>query len=476
MNRSIIIPRYQMMSRVAISLLLAFFALYMLYLPAHSEGPAFDSNAMACENGLAGDYPCDQVDFLSFMSLAELGATSDEAAGANVWGWTDPQTNKEYVIMGLTDGTAFVDISNPENPNYLGSLPTHNNISSEKYRDMKVYKDHAFIIADFNSLHGMQVFDLTQLREVSAADNMITGTVTFTETAYFDGFGDAHNIHINEESGYAYVLRATNPELCSGAMYMVNIQDPKNPTAAGCFDEGGLASDAMCVIYHGNDPEYQGKEVCIIASDDDMIIADVTDKANPVNIKSIGYQNITRAHNAWLTADHNYFVSADMNDEMMLGLDTRIFVWKFTDVDDPQLIGTYVGPTPASDHNVWIHGNYAYVGNFRAGVRILDITDIANGNLTQAAYFDMVPADDNTGHSAGAWAVYPYFANGLMAVSEKGTGLFILRQTNMSDPTALSMSEFASKSNATGMSLAMVLLAGITIGLIARRRNKTAKK
>ena len=463
--------RYSVMGWVSISLLVALFALVVLYLPARAEGPAPGSKAMACENGLAGEYPCDNVDFLSFMSLAELGATSDEAEGANLWGWTDSETNKEYVIMGLTDGTAFVEISNPQHPIYLGTLPTHNNISSVKYRDMKVYQNHAFIIADFNTRHGMQVFDLTQLRDV------MTSTITFTETAYFDGFGDAHNIHINEESGYAYVLRTTDPEWCSGAMYMVDIRVATNPTAAGCFSEGGLASDVMCVNYHGDDPQYQGREVCIVASDDDLIIADVSDKANPVNLKTIGYQNIRRAHNAWLTADHNYFLSADMNDEMMLGLNTRIFVWDFSDVDDPQLIGTYVGPTPASDHNVWINGNYAYVGNFRAGVRILQMTDIANGNLTQAAYFDMVPSDDDTGHSAGAWAVYPYFANGVIAVSEKNDGLFILRQTNVTNPTAVSLSEFGeagrlaqSGSYATGISLLMVLFTGLAMVLFGRKK------
>jgi len=445
-----------LMTQLTIILLLSFSILSALYIPAHSEEPTPSRGAVACVNGLAGKYPCDKVDLLSLMPLTELGATSDEVEGANLWGWSDPETDKEYVIMGLTDGTAFVDISHAENPIYLGTLPTHNGISSVKYRDMKVYKDHAFIIADFNSLHGMQVFNLTELRDV------ITPTVTFTETAYFNGFGDAHNIHINEESGYAYVLRTTNPDLCSGAMYMVNIQEPSNPTAAGCFNEGGLASDAMCVMYHGDDAEYQGKEVCILASDDDLIIADVSDKANPVTLKTVGYANITRAHNAWLTEDHNYFVSADMNDEMMLGLDTRIFVWNFTDVDNPQLIGTYVGPTPASDHNVWINGSYAYIGNFRAGVRILHISDIANGNLTQSAYFDMVPADDNTGHSGGAWAVYPYFANGVIAVSEKSKGLFILRQTNM-DPTAVSMSEFGSQAKSIQISLLTVLLAALTI-------------
>lgn len=381
---------------------------------------AIAGGPLVCEDGSAGPYPCADVDLQAFMTLAELGGGPDTKA-ANLWGWTDPQTSKEYVLLGLTDQTAFVDVSDPMMPEVVGSLPTHT--TSSKYRDIKIYQDHAFIIADLPSLHGMQVFDLTQLRDVT------TPPETFAETAHFDGFGDAHNLYINTDSGFAYVVRTTTPELCSGAVYMVDIRDPVNPAFAGCIETGGLASDSICVIYQGDDPDYQGREVCIVASDDNILVADATDKSNPVDLASLGYTDITRAHNAWLTPDHNYFVSADMNDELETGLNTRIFVWDFRDVDDPQLIGIYDGPTVASDHNVWVAGNEAFVGNFRAGLRILDLTDIASGVLDQEAFFDMIPEDDNPGHSGGAWAVYAYFPSGLIAVSDKEAGLYLLTRT-----------------------------------------------
>src|SRR3990170_3423115 len=34
----------------------------------------------------------------------------------SVWGWADPQDNKEYAIIGSTDGTYFIDITIPTAP------------------------------------------------------------------------------------------------------------------------------------------------------------------------------------------------------------------------------------------------------------------------------------------------------------------------------------------------------------------------
>ncbi len=383
-------------------------------------GPAKAGDGrIECSDGFAGEFPCEGVDFLAFMSLDELGGGADTRA-ANLWGWTDPQTDREYVLVGLTDATAFVDVTESTAPLYLGSLPTHT--SSSIYRDIKVYLDHAFIIADLPSLHGMQVFDLTQLRDVT------NPPVIFAASAHFDGFGDAHNLFINTESGFAYAVRTTTPDLCGGALYVVDIRDPLEPSFAGCVDEGGLASDSYCAIYAGDDVEFQGREVCVLASDDDIIVVDVTDKGNPSRLATLGYADIARAHNAWLTADHNYFVSVDMNDELESGNNTRIFVWDFRDVDAPALIGIYDGPSASSDHNIWVRGRKAYVGNFRAGLRILDLTGIASGELTQDSFFDMIPEDDNPGHNGGAWAVYPFFPSRVLAVTDKEVGLYLVKR------------------------------------------------
>ena len=46
----------------------------------------------------------------------------------------------------------------------------------------------------------MQVFDLTRLRSICQP------SWTFTEDAYYGGFGHCYNIAINEDTGYAMPL------------------------------------------------------------------------------------------------------------------------------------------------------------------------------------------------------------------------------------------------------------------------------
>ncbi|RZP11807.1 MAG: choice-of-anchor B family protein, partial [Flavobacteriales bacterium] len=113
-----------------------------------------------CNNGMAGSYPCNGYDLQSFIPFS----TFNTSGGNDSWGWTDPDDGNEYAIMGLKNGTAFIDISDPINPVYLGKLPTYT--SNSTWRDIKVYQNHAFVVSEAGG-HGMQVFDLTRLRNVA---------------------------------------------------------------------------------------------------------------------------------------------------------------------------------------------------------------------------------------------------------------------------------------------------------------------
>ena len=107
--------------------------------------PAQDLTRMAftpCVAGFAGQYPCSNVDLDAFMPLSQIGG----GAGSDLWGWTDPLTSKEYALVGRSNGTAFVDISDPVNPVYLGNLPTETVSSS--WREVNVYGNYAFIVCD----------------------------------------------------------------------------------------------------------------------------------------------------------------------------------------------------------------------------------------------------------------------------------------------------------------------------------------
>lgn len=379
-----------------------------------------------CNNGLAGNFPCEGFDLLASYSLAELGGSS----GNDSWGWTDPNDGKEYAITGVDNGTVFIDITDPVNPVILGKLPGHNN-SSSLWRDVKVYNNFAFMVSEAGN-HGIQIFDLTRLRNVANPPE------TFTEDAHYSGFGGAHNIVINEESGYAYGVGAGS---YSGGAHFVNIQDPLNPVAAGGYAGSGYTHDAQVITYDGPDSDYTGSEIYIGCNTDEIVIVDVTNKGNPQLISTIGYSNIGYTHQGWITEDHTYFIAGDEFDESNVGFNTRSVVFDFTDLDNPQFHFEYFGPEPSIDHNGYVKGDKFYLANYSAGMRVIDISDIANGNMTELGYFDTHPSSQSVSYS-GAWNVYPFFESGNIIVSNIDGGFFILRDSQLAAGTVDS-AEFA---------------------------------
>ena len=363
-----------------------------------------------CENGTAGQYPCNGLDLLSRISLSTFG--SDR--GNDSWGWTDPLDGKEYALMGLGNGTAFVDITDPVNPIYLGKLPTHTDSST--WRDIKVYNDHAFIVSEAGG-HGMQVFDLTRLRNVTNAPE------TFTEDAHYDGFGHCHNIVINEETGYAF---AVGTSTFGGGPHFVNIQDPVNPVAAGGFSGDNYCHDAQVVIYNGPDSDYTGREIFFGSNEDRISIVDVTNKNNPIAISNGFYGSVDYTHQGWLTEDQRYFMIGDELDESNFGFNTRTIIFDLSDLDNPVVHFEYEADVAAIDHNGYVKGNEFYLSSYRAGLRVFDISDIENQNMVETKFFDTYPTS-NSARFDGAWSVYPYFASGSIVISDIDRGLFVVR-------------------------------------------------
>ncbi|HEX9892796.1 MAG TPA: choice-of-anchor B family protein [Gemmatimonadales bacterium] len=389
--------------------------------------PAVTGREVRCEQGKAALFGCEQMDLLGFLPVSALGGKRGIMLN-DIWGWTDEASSREFALVGRMDGTAFVEITDPSNPRYLGELPLHAGAKPNLWRDIKVYKNHAFIVSDGAGPHGIQVFDLTQLLTA------LGGSRTFTETAHYDKIASAHNIAINEESGFAYPIgNSGGGETCGGALHMVDIRDPRNPKFAGCYADPatgnartGYTHDAQCVTYKGPDSRYTGREICFNASETAVGIADVTDKANPKPIAVASYPNTAYAHQGWLTEDHRYFYLDDEGDELSGTVPkTRTLVWDMTKLDEPVLVKEFLGTTSATDHNLYVRGRYMFQSNYVSGVRVIDISDPTNPKET--GYFDTVPFGENVPGFAGSWSNYPYFKSGTIIATSMREGLFILR-------------------------------------------------
>jgi choice-of-anchor B domain-containing protein len=418
-----------------------------------------------CVDGKAADmYPCDNVSMYAHLTAEELGGFEVN----DIWGWTDPSTGKEYALVGLTDGVSFVDISDPNSPVVVGKLEESNLSAKYKvpsfeeafpacvlaigtteraktvqqgstWRDMKVFDDHIFVVSDAQP-HGVQSFDLTKLRQYDGE------MMTFTHDALYEGLANAHNIAINEQTGFAYAVGVTTAEQCGSrqetGLHIIDVNDPKNPTFAGCFFDPdteipntvnigtGYIHDTQCVNYEGPDSRYTGKELCFSSAEGAVVISDVTDKSDPYTVGFSGQSEMQYSHQGWLTEDQSYFLMNDEIDEANLGRTTKTYIWDVQDLEDPQFVGYYSHGTRSIDHNLYIKNDLVYQSNYTSGLQILEIDNLANAELNRVGFFDTQPGLESSGFEFGfngTWSNYPYFESGVLILSDIEDGLFILQ-------------------------------------------------
>ena len=395
-----------------------------------------------CQDGMAGPFPCENVDLESMLPLGGAGIGS----GNDVWGWTDAETGNEYAIVGSALATTFIDVTDPQNPQTVGFLPTATDAPPDfvLWRDIKVDGNWAFVVSEISG-HGMQVFDLTRLRNPAPVPQI------FTEDALYRGtdeegleLGNAHNIFINEETDFAYLIGSNTcvspgPEGQNGGLHMVDISDPVNPEFAGCAlvtnpARHNYSHDVQCVIYRGPDADYRGREICFGSNEEVVVVYDVTDKKNPVVISQWGYPEASYTHQGWLTEDQRFFLFGDEGDETAETVDnTTTYIMDALDLDSPKRPKPFFHETRSIDHNLYIQDNLVYQGNYGAGLRILEFStnSLSNNQLNEVGYFDIRPGFDEP-EFVGTWSVYPYYESGIVVMSslEEGTSiLYVLRPT-----------------------------------------------
>ncbi len=369
-----------------------------------------------CVDGFAGVYPCENVDLLSRMTLAQLGTVTNVA---DLWGWTDPLTGKEYAIVGARTGTVFVDLSVPTAPVRVGILPSHNNANS-LWRDVDVSGNWCYIGSEATN-HGLQIFDLTRLR------NVANPPVTFTEDAHYAGFGNSHSLFADKGAPYVYCVGTGT---YSGGLHIVNVSNPLAPTFAGAWSTDGYIHENNVILYNGPDLAHVGKRISLnfhINANDRVTFVDVTD---PGDMSRIGftqpYPGASLCHQGWVTADHRFLLMNDEGDEGAQNYNTRTHIFNIEDLEAPVYIGFYSGPNASYDHNLYIHNDLVYEANYTSGLHILDPANVASAQLSMVASFDTYTIGNGKSYD-GAWGNYPYFESGIVIVSSYAEGLFVLR-------------------------------------------------
>jgi choice-of-anchor B domain-containing protein len=392
------------------------------------------TGATACVDGKAGEYSCNNVDLKGFLRHQDMGSRTRE--GNDVWGWTDPNSGREFALLGQTDGTAFAEVHKDGSLTYVGRLPTQTVASV--WRDIKVIGNYAYVGSEAPD-HGLQIFDLTKLLDVDLENPPTFSTRDLT--AHFSGFGSSHNIVANEDTDLIVAVGTETRLKCRAGLWMIDVSNPERPQDAGCVADDGYVHDAQCVIYRGPQTAYQGKEICFNYNEDALTIVDITRRTMPRQLSRTTYNGATYTHQGWVTEDHKYLLLDDELDEQeMTGpaadQHTTTYIVDIQDLTYPVFRGVYKSPQRSIDHNQYIIDGISYQANYGSGLRMVNVSSINNDDsgalFEEAAFFDVHPEDDEVGGEAtfvGTWSVYPYFASGNILLSSIERGLYSLRYT-----------------------------------------------
>ena len=397
-------------------------------------------------SGMAGPYPCRNVDFLANIPLS--GFSSNPRAANDIWGFVDLNDNHEYAIIGLLNGTAVVDVTDPENPIEVATVSG----PIAKWRDIKVvqlrdtaanrWRAFAYVTADIKppsqQSQGLQIINLSDLpNSVSVGGNWI-------------GIHQAHNVYISNVDyttgvplpgmkSFVYVTGA-NVDFGDGGLIGLDISSPTAPTevlntshTAQYIHDGTsiVIDDARTAACKSGNAQMQGHNPCEVFIDyneDTLDIWDVTDKSAPLMLSSTYYKDAHYTHSGWWSEDKRSVFLQDELDEMKTGRNTTIRVFDISDLTAPWVVGVWSGDKHCIDHNSFVVGKRLYMSTYRCGLTVLDITNAANP--IEVGFFDTYPdPPENKADFRGSWGVYPFLPSGSLLVSNIEDGLFVLRES-----------------------------------------------
>ena len=365
----------------------------------------------AGEGGVAGgNFASSAVALKAWFPLNTFA--SGVQNGNSCWGWVSP-TGREYAIMGLSNGTAFVDVTDPGASVIKSFQPG----VSSLWRDVRTHSHYCYAASEGGA--GIQVFDMSQL------DTLGPTTLVRTVNTPNGTSAATHTLAIDNDSGYLY--RAGGG---GNGLRMYSLADPSNPTYVGAWTPF-YVHEAQVKTYTTG--PYAGKQIafCYSGLNNGWVspavrIVDVTNKAAPVLMSTTTYPGARYCHQGWLDERGRYIYINDELDEGDTVSVTTTIVMDVSNLSAPVVVGTFTNGNPAVGHNIYVKGNRLYQANYRSGIRVFDLGG-SQTNPPEVAWFDTYPADDNANFN-GLWNIWPYFPSGTVIGSDIERGLFVWRE------------------------------------------------
>jgi choice-of-anchor B domain-containing protein len=356
------------------------------------------------------NFPKNNVTLLSWLTLTDFGVPAG-GNGNSCFGYVSP-SGREYAIIGLSTGTAFVEITNPANPVIVAQIAGPQSL----WRDMKVFQNYCYAISEGGS--GIQVMNMA---------NIDNGVVTLVNTINDDATSATHTLALNPQTGYLYRSGGGSNGL---RIYNLNT-NPAAPQRVGTWSDRYVHEPSVFNFTINN----QQREIAFCCgglnsgyNNTGIYVVDVTNKAAPVQLQYVSYANSYYCHQAWLSPNQQYMYVNDELDDQNLGITSTTRVFSISTAGGTVTVtpaGTFTNGNTAIDHNLYTKGNLIYESNYRSGLRVFSTSNPGTPTApVEIAYFDTWPEDNNASFN-GLWNNYPYFPSGIVIGSDIEKGLFV---------------------------------------------------
>ncbi|MGQ0720309.1 MAG: choice-of-anchor B family protein [Candidatus Eiseniibacteriota bacterium] len=320
-------------------------------------------------------------------------ANRDLFPGYNdIWGFVG-NDGHEYVIQGLTTGTAWWDVDDPANPVMVAMIPG----PASGWRDMFVIGNYAYV-GNEASGGGIQIVDIS----VPSSPTLIT---TYTATV-----GNSHTIFGDASRDLLFVMGGSQNTV-NGGVQILDVSNPTAPVEIGQWDNQYI---------HDLSVEGNILYACLISANRFRMI-DTTNPAAPVNHGTA--LTISSTHSSWPLGDGVHVAECEEQTGGHL---------KILNVSVPSAVTVAATHNPApstSAHNPHVQGTQCVVSWYTRGTRIIDVSTPTA--IAEIGFWDTYPDNDGSGFT-GNWGTFPHFPSGLIASNDMKYGLFLLKY----EPTA----------------------------------------
>jgi len=328
-----------------------------------------------------------------------VGSEAYDNTYNEVWGFVENE--REYAVIGSTDGTHIFDLTNTENIYMADYIPAGYQGVGVIHRDYHDYNGYLYVVCDEGvNFSTLQIIDLSSLPD--------SATVVYDSN---DLFARSHNIFIDTASALLYVAGGREFQGPGFFTRVYDLADPTNPQFVYEYPARYVHD-----MYVRNDTAFFNE------GDEGMTILDFSDPANPIVLATFeDYSEFGQGynHSGWLSEDgKTYYLCDETWSLPVKAIDV-------SDMSDLKVISTFSSDiNPQSIvHNPLIRGDYLFAGYYYDGLQVFDVSDPANPFKVRQ-YFTSNIAHNNS--YEGAWGVYPNLPSGNIIVGDMQEGLFII--------------------------------------------------